>query len=321
MARRKSTDVTVDRVYLGDVYARVSIVGDTGTRAFVLVPGIGVSANYFEQLAAELNEFGPVVALDLPGFGGVPHPRGRGMGIGEYAELVGTVIERLGLRDPILVGHSMGTQIVAELAARLPKDTIRSMVLLGPVINPEERRLRTVITRFLQSCRWEPPRVALLAVYAYLLCGPRWFARALPEMLAYRIEETLPKITASTLIIAGEHDRLCPRPWLQRAAELLPSSRIWIIPDGAHSVMHAQADQVAKLCVEHARRPHAPDVDEPKVAPDEPDAPAHAEPAKQLAGQAEELIGIVTNDDARIAAGKTKQAEALERGQEEDSSS
>jgi fermentation-respiration switch protein FrsA (DUF1100 family) len=140
-------------------------------------------------------------------------------------------------------------------------------------------------------------------------------------MLAYRIEETLPKITASTLIIAGEHDHLCPRPWLERAAELLPSSRLWIIPDGAHSVMHAQADQVAKLCVEHARRPHAPDSDEAQVAPDAPDAPAHAEPAKQLAGQAEELIGIVTDDDARIAAGKTKQAEALEDGQEEDSSS
>jgi len=312
MVRRTATEVAVDRVQLGDVYARVSVVGDTGTRAFVLVPGIGVSANYFEQLAAELNEFGPVVALDLPGFGGVPRPRGRGMGIGEYAELVGTVIDRLGLRDPILVGHSMGTQIVAELAAHSPKDTFRSMILLGPVVNPAERRLRTVLLRFLQSCRWESPRVARLAIYAYLLCGPRWFARTLPEMLAYRIEETLPKITASTLIIAGEYDRLCPRPWLERAAELLPRSRIWIIPDGAHSVMHAQAEQVAKLCVEHARRPDAPDVDEAELAADEEDTPAHAEPAKQLAGQAEELIGIITNDDQKIAAGKTKQAEALE---------
>ncbi len=312
MVRRPATEVAVDRVYLGDVYARVSIVGDTGTRAFVLVPGIGVSANYFEQLAAELNEFGPVVALDLPGFGGVPRPRGRGMRIGEYAELVGTVIERLGLRDPILVGHSMGTQIVAELAAHSPKDAFRSMVLLGPVINPAERRLRTVLLRFLQSCRREPPRVALLAIYAYLLCGPRWFARTMPEMLAYRIEDILPKITASTLIIAGEHDRLCPRPWLERAAELLPSSRIWIIPDGAHSVMHAQADQVARLCVDHARQHNAPDEDSARVASDEPDSPGHSEPAKQAAGQAEELIGIVTDDDARIAAGKTKQAEALE---------
>ncbi|WP_161606242.1 alpha/beta fold hydrolase [Microlunatus speluncae] len=316
MTRRKATDVAVDRVYLGDVYARVSTVGDTGTRAFVLVPGIGVSANYFEQLAAELNEFGPVVALDLPGFGGVPHPRGRRFGIGEYAELVGTVIERLGLRDPILVGHSMGTQIVAELAARSAPGTFRSVVLLGPVINPAERRLRTTVLRFLQSCRREPPRVALLAIYAYLLCGPRWFARTLPEMLAYRIEETLPKITASTLIIAGEHDRLCPRPWLERAAELLPRSRIWIIPDGAHSVMHAQADQVAQLCVEHARHPDAADEDEARVATDEPDTPDHAEPAKQLAGQAEELIGIVTDDDALIAAGKTKQAEALDHPEE-----
>ncbi len=66
--------MTVRRVTRAPVYARVSSVGHPGTRTFVLVPGLGVASNYFERLAPQLRELGPVVALDLPGFGGVPHP-------------------------------------------------------------------------------------------------------------------------------------------------------------------------------------------------------------------------------------------------------
>jgi len=104
-------DVTVTRVYDGSTYAKVSTIGEDGKRAFVLVPGIGVSSTYFERLAPNLNEFGPVHALDLPGFGGVPHP-GTAMTIREYADFVGRVIDEMGMDDPILVGHSMGTQVV-----------------------------------------------------------------------------------------------------------------------------------------------------------------------------------------------------------------
>ena len=82
-----STEVTVDRVYDGDLYVRVSTIGKTGDRPFVLVPGIGVSSNYFERLAPNLNRFGPVHALDLPGFAGVPHPESA-LSIRGYADQI-----------------------------------------------------------------------------------------------------------------------------------------------------------------------------------------------------------------------------------------
>lgn len=158
--RTRSTDVSVQRVHHRDVWARVSTVGRDGERTFVLVPGIGVAATYFERLAPALNEFGPVHALDLPGFGGVPHPiDARRMDIGDYAELVGAVIDELGLDDPVVLGHSMGTQVVAELAARRPELT--TIVLLGPVMNRHERRLPTAALRFAQSSVREPLKVAI----------------------------------------------------------------------------------------------------------------------------------------------------------------
>ena len=177
-----STDVAVRRVESGSTYVRVSTIGTSGARAFLLVPGIGVSSDYFERLAPNLNRFGPVHAVDLPGFAGVPHP-GRAMSIREYADLLGRVIDELGLDDPVIVGHSMGTQVVTDLAARRPE--LSTVVLIGPVVNPAERRVLLQALRFLQASWYEPGRVKALAIGAYLVCGVRWFSRILPKMMSF----------------------------------------------------------------------------------------------------------------------------------------
>ena len=321
-SNRSNTDVTVTRVYdtERDSYVRVNTIGTGGIRPFVLVPGIGVSSTYFERLAPNLNEFGPVHALDLPGFGGVPHPD-KAMSIRQYADLLGRAIDELGIDDPIIVGHSMGTQVVSDLAARRPG--ITTIVLIGPVVNAAERRVLTQAKRFLQASWHEPGKVKALAISAYLLCGFKWFSRILPKMLSFPIEDRLPDIRAHTLVIRGEFDAVAPRDWITRVGELLPSSRLWEIPGAAHSVMHAHAEEVARLCVVHARETAAAGDDNtlrvlPKNAVRDPDSdeesmanPSLAEAAKAVAGRLEETVGIFTDDDDRIARGKTAHAEAM----------
>jgi len=312
-----STQVTVSRVHdESGVYVRVSTIGRDGTRPFVLVPGIGVSSTYFERLAPNLNEFGPVHALDLPGFGGVPHPD-HALSIRQYADLVGLVVDRLGLDDPILVGHSMGSQVVVDLAARRPE--FSTLVLIGPVINPAERRIGLQAIRFLQSSIHEPNRVKILAISAYVLCGFKWFSHILPKMMHFPIERALPHIVADTLVIRGEFDAVAPRDWIARVGELLPSSRLWEIPGAAHSVMYAHAEEVAKLCVEHARQPF--DGDEGRElhhAENEGHdewhdfAPSVGDVVKVIRSRIRQVVGVVGRDDALIAEAKTEHAEAME---------
>jgi pimeloyl-ACP methyl ester carboxylesterase len=321
MAANSSTDVTVTRVESDDpdieggAYVRVSTIGKGGTRPFVLVPGIGVASNYFERLAPNLNQFGPVHALDLPGFAGVPHPDDA-LTIRQYADLVGLVIDRLELDDPVVVGHSMGTQVVVDLLARRPE--LSTCVLIGPVINPRERRAGTQALRFVQAAIHEPGRVKVLAVSAYLFCGPKWFSRILPKMMRFPIERALPHVQADTLVIRGEFDAVAPRDWVRRVGELLPSSRLWEMPGAAHSVMHAHADEVAKLCVEHAEQPlaydeggtlrrfqHAGDGDEGDDYDHTPRTFAGA-----VKGRILEALGMLRRDDSLIARGKTEHAEA-----------
>ena len=308
---RRRSDVSVGRVWAGDLYARVSTAGAEGERAFVLVPGIGVTSNYFERLALRLNEFGPVIALDLPGFGGVPHP-GRPLTVVQYAELVGHVVDQLGLEDPVLVGHSMGTQIVAALAST--RD-VSDAVLISPVINAAERSAPTVLLRFAQSCLHEPPRVVALALWAYALCGVSWIFRILPAVLRFRIEDVLPGVHARTLVLSGEEDRLVPLSWTREVTRLLPHGTSWRIPGAAHSVMHRNAEEVARLCVEHVRR-RLPADDRVHHVPDDAVGQSDGHEGQGLAatrGRATELAGILTDDDDTIARGKTEQARAAER--------
>ncbi|WP_104182339.1 alpha/beta fold hydrolase [Arthrobacter sp. B0490] len=325
-------DIDVRRIQGDGVWARVSSVGAVGERPFILVCGIGVSSHYFEQLAPHLMQFGPVHALDLPGFGGVPHAR-RALSIGEFAELVGKAIDDLGLEDPVIVGHSMGTQICTDLAAR---PELTTLVLISPVIDASARTLPVQALRFLRASLHEPFRVKLLAVVAYLTCGFGWFFKILPRMMSYRIERTAARVGASVLVICGEHDAVCPRPWVARLSGAFSRAvDVVEIEGAAHSVMHAHAREVAGLCVRHASgaRARADDVgavhvdagrgDGASIAvvPEAPKRKASlsaTDAAKALVDEVEgaviEFKGNKTDDDRLVELGREQQAQARARG-------
>jgi pimeloyl-ACP methyl ester carboxylesterase len=250
LSRSEDADVTVrvDRIAVDGTYVRVSSIGQPGDRAFVLVAGLGIAATYYERLAPHLNENGPVHALDLPGFAGVPK-FGGAVSIERYADAVEHVLRELRLADPVLIGHSMGTQVVTEVAARNPH--IRDLVLISPVTDDRARTIPKAAFRFLRSALHEPAAVRWHAVTAYALCGWHWFRRVLPQMIAFPIEDRAPHVRARTLIVRGEHDALVPRDWIRSLARVFPHAVLREVVDGAHSVMHAQADAVARLAVAH----------------------------------------------------------------------
>ncbi|AJW77787.1 alpha/beta fold hydrolase [Clavibacter michiganensis] len=325
---RPATTVRVTRLVHRGLTVRISTLGSPGDRAFVLVPGIGVSSDYFERLAPHLDARGTVHALDLPGFAGVAHP-GRALAIREYADLVGAAIDDLGLDDPVLVGHSMGTQVVADLAAR--RSAISTGVLISPVMDPAARWVPRAALRFLRSSVREPSRIKVLAIRAYLVCGVRWFLRVLPRMMSFPIEARLPDIRASTLVIRGEHDAVVPRAWVEEMGRLLPRARLWEIPGAAHSVMHDHADEVTRLCLAHLERPpvegsstedaSAEDASAElrrfPVGEEERDeehadfAPTLGDSIRGIRAQVAEGIAIRRGDDAAIGRAKTAHAEAM----------
>ena len=245
----RPADVDVQTFRRGTAQTRVTIVstGASG-RAFVLVAGIGVAASYFEFLAPLLAEHGDVYALDLPGFAGMP-ASGHEPTAAFFADQVEGVIDHYRLDDPVLVGHSMGTQVVVEVLAR--RDDLSHAVLVSPVVDESEATAFAQAVRFVQSTARESLHIAVMAVSAYLLCGFLYFAEVLPHMLRYRISDRVGLVPARLLLIRGEFDRPSPRRLHSRLVARARDARRWEIEGAAHSIINGHAVGVARLVREH----------------------------------------------------------------------
>ena len=152
------------------------------------------------------------------------------------------------VKDPVLIGHSMGAQVVVEAAHRDP-GLCRAVVLIGPVVNARERHARDVLRRFLESARHERPRAALASVRGYLRSAPRWWLEVFPSLLAYPVEERIASLRGELAILRGSNDVLCPPEWVAELAAAASGCRVRTddIPGAAHQVVVSHAPQVAAV--------------------------------------------------------------------------
>ncbi|WP_348787674.1 alpha/beta hydrolase [Leifsonia sp. NPDC080035] len=226
--------------------------GAPGGETFLLVHGIGVSSRYFERLAPALAASGRVIGIDLPGFGRAPRPS-RPYTVEDYATVVARFLDERDLGPCVLVGHSMGTQIVSRLAVARP-DLVSRLVLIGPVMAPRDRSpLRAAWRLFLDTLR-ERPRSNRLVIGDYLRCGPRWYLAVLPSMLAYRLESELSAIAAPILLVRGARDPIARASWMRSLLALARTATMIEIADAPHVVMHARPDAVARAMTEPGNR-------------------------------------------------------------------
>lgn len=308
----RPADVQVETYRRGDARTRVTRVssGAATGRSFVLVAGIGVASTYFEFLAPLLANEGDVFALDLPGFGGVP-ASGTQPTAAFFADQVEGVLDHYGLDDPVLIGHSMGTQVVTEVLARRPD--LSHAVLVSPVVDESEAHALTQAVRFVQSTLRESLHIALLAVSAYLLCGFLYFFETLPHMLRYRISDRIGAAHATLLLVRGEFDRPSPRRLHSRLVTRSRSARRWEIEGAAHCVVNSHAVGVADLVVRHVR-------DELAAKGRMPAADAVVPPASHadvrmvlgaMASRAAEWVSAARKDETGVAKAKARHTRVL----------
>lgn len=221
-----------------------------GAPTVVLVHGIGMGQQYFGLLRAELSNAFDVVALDLPGFGRSPEPS-RSLSMPELADLLADALEALVPTPCVAVGHSMGAQLVAELAVRHPQ-LVDRLVLISPTVNPAERSAWKQGLRLLQDLVNDPPYVALIGARLYLQAGPRWYLRKLRTMLEHDLRPLLPRIAQPTLVIRGDRDRVAPEAWVEEVAASLPDGRLRIAEGKGHEAMMTGAEPVARMIREFA---------------------------------------------------------------------
>jgi len=111
----------------------VTITGEGPT--IVMLHGLGGSANVFQPLVTELERDYRIIRPELPGSARSATP--LALSFEAIAEQLVAMFRVLSIKKVHLMGHSLGTLICQQLAARKP-DEVQSLILFGALTEPPE---------------------------------------------------------------------------------------------------------------------------------------------------------------------------------------
>lgn len=245
----------------------------------VLVHGFGGWVADWRYLIPALAAEHEVFALDLPGWGLSDKPADFDYSLASQARFVLAFLDRFGLEQVDLVGHSMGGGIAIQLAVTHP-ERVKRLVLIDSVgyrslllhtwgqrlarlpfaetlvqtFLPDVGRVRLVL-EWLYGNRDKLSREAVEAHFRPLQTPG--MAAALVQMAKTlqldSVKDLIPRVRQPTLILWGERDRLMPVALARRLHHEIERSRLVILPEAGHVPQEEVAEQVNPLIVAFLR--------------------------------------------------------------------
>ena len=233
-----------------------TITGASGP-TIVLIHG-----NLFEKQRRALSAASyRVITVDLRGFGDSTAPDDQGS-IDLYVDDVLALLDRLGVSQAIIGGHSMGGAITLRLYQRAPGR------FLGMILNDAAALAPPIVEQFMwrgyqeQTRQLDPSSVVPLLLPEFLTgltrsTRPTLVTKVTNQILAASRNglvggahalETRPdlrgvfgNITVPTLILEGEEDSLTPMEQAVGLNRAIASSTLTIIPGASHGVIREAA--------------------------------------------------------------------------------
>lgn len=248
MADMQTLLATPERLIVNGYAVEVRRAGARGAQAIVMIHGIGVSSRYFLPFAEQMAKKYDVAVLDLPGYGASPDPK-HTLSVAELGRIVGAYVRQSYDSPVVLVGHSMGCQIVAHAAQQDP-GVARKLILLGPTVNRGERSRRWQAWRLLQDVLREPIDTSWLVFGDYLRMGVGRYLRTSRSMIEDKIEDTLADCNLPVLIVRGAQDKIVSARWVHYLQSRMRQAVVREVPDAPHVVQMKKPDELAEWCNE-----------------------------------------------------------------------
>lgn len=242
----------------------------TGGRGkpLVFLHGAGMPAGV-NPTVARLAERFTVYAPIHPGWGETPEDIDHIDDIIDFALYYQDFFDALGLEQPIVVGHSLGGMLAAEIAA-LCSPCISKLVLVAPVglwrddapipdiftMGPAE--LAPIVWHDLESpaakAMMTPPetpeaQAAAMLGRAQSMAASGKFLWPIPDK---GLKKRIHRIKVPTLILWGESDKLAPTVYASEFNSRIPGSRLEMIPNASHMVLVEQPGACAKAIIDFA---------------------------------------------------------------------
>ena len=238
-------------IEIGGHRARIATSGEGPP--VVVLHGWGGRIESMTPLLDCLAQAFSTVAIDLPGFGESPTPRGI-WGTPDYAAFVRDLLTELGVKRAPFIGHSFGGKVSFYLAAVHP-DLVQKLVLAAPSgvrLPPSlQARAKKAVARAgrLAGSLGGPGQKVKDAIYDRLGSDDYKQAGPMQPILVKVVNEDysglLPRIQASTLLVWGSEDDAVPLAAAEQMASLIPDAGVVTIDGAGH---FAYLDEPARFC-------------------------------------------------------------------------
>ncbi|KNC17775.1 hydrolase [Arthrobacter sp. RIT-PI-e] len=284
VVRSFSWEGTLQRVW---EYPAEQAAQDPPRRTLVMVHGFRGDHHGLLRLVEELPGY-RVVLPDLPGFGqGAELPGTHD--VAAYARFVAACADRFAPGPRVLLGHSFGSVIAAEAAARDPR-LAPVLVLVNPISSPalegpSRTASRIAEAYYVAADRLPEPAgrallshpgiVRLMSVFMARTRDPvlrRWihaqhaayfsaFASRRVVLEAFRasitgtVRDSADELRMPVLLIAAEKDPIGPVESQRHLAASLPDATLEVLPAVGHLV-HYEKPREAALLVQRFLREH-----------------------------------------------------------------
>jgi pimeloyl-ACP methyl ester carboxylesterase len=243
----------------------------------VLLHGNGTMVQDFDisGLIDLASEHYCVIAFDRPGFGYSERPRTRIWSPEAQADLLHKALQRLGVSNAVVLGHSWGTLVALALALKYSSDVQRLVLLSGyyfptlrldalllspPAIPILGDLMRYTVSPLIGRIMWPgllkklfgparvPPRFARFPVWmalrpSQLRASAAESALMVPSAIAFR--GRYQELTMPVIIMAGSGDRIASaKRQSSRLSEQIAQSELHILPGVGHMIHHLSPSEV-----------------------------------------------------------------------------
>jgi len=242
--------------------------GAPGRPPALLIHSLAAHSHWWDWTAPLLAERFSVAALDLRGHGGSAWSEPPAYRAADYAADIVAVLDALGWRSPLVIGHSLGGYVGAYLAARHP-DRVGALVITDTMTQWSEDESAWALKQVERPgpefanpseagsrYRLSPPETKAPAdwirhlgeaavvertpgVWHYAF-DRRVFAQARPD--AWPL---LPGVVCPTLVVRGEGSRIMDRDAWLRVATAVQRGQFAEVKDAWH---HLILDDPAAFC-------------------------------------------------------------------------
>lgn len=216
-------------------------------KTVLILPGWGAKAAVYNILIKQLSESFCVYAIDLPGFGVTPEPA-EPWDVDGYADFVSEFIKTLGLDEIILVGHSYGGRIIIKLNSRKLDFSINKIILIDSAgikhaLSDEQqkrqdkyKKLKKFYSKSIVSKLFPDAQEKLQKKYGsadYSAASPV-MRQCLVKAVSEDLTDSIPNISAETLLIWGRDDTATPYSDAVTMNKLIKNSELKVIDNAGH---------------------------------------------------------------------------------------